>query len=315
MIYNDIKTVDISPVGLSTYIRLGHLKKTVEALKKNHLADKTDLFIFSDGPRDGDEEKVCNVRQYLKSITGFKTVQVFEREKNDRVFNNRGGISEILGSYNRIIFLEEDVVTHPVFLSFMNAALKRYESEEKVFSISGWCPKLKKTLPLVRYSTFFVPRFCGWGLGIWKDRFDKITKLNMDNFKILKNNPIAMERIHKQMGKDVLSMIEAEALGKINALDIRCCYHQAMTGELTLYPFPTLTKNIGLDGTGEHCPKQSNEINGDFDELCLNTYTFKNNVTVCPKIAKIYSESFYTKRPVVKFIKKFCLRIGIIKVS
>ena len=41
-----------SPIALFTYERLEILKKTVNCLKKIHYSSKTDLFVFSDGPKD-----------------------------------------------------------------------------------------------------------------------------------------------------------------------------------------------------------------------------------------------------------------------
>ena len=90
---------DLAPIGLSAYIRLEHIKKTVEALKKNTLAESSELYIFSDAPRKSDEEKVKIVRDYLKTIDGFKNITVFERKNNSRVINNRSGIKYLLDNY------------------------------------------------------------------------------------------------------------------------------------------------------------------------------------------------------------------------
>jgi hypothetical protein len=301
-------TNDLAPIGVSTYARLQHLQQTVAALQKNTLAQQSELFVFSDAPRPGDEERVAAVRSYLRTVDGFKVVHIVEREKNSRTENNRGGLRMLLDRFGKVIFLEEDVVAAPGFLSFMNTALKRYQNDQRVFSVNGWCPQFSETPPLTKGSTFFVPRFSGWGLGIWKDRFDKIKKISVEDVEALEKDPVALNRIYKQMGSDVMSMIQTEALGKTNALDVRCCYYQAITGGLTLYPYPTLARNIGLDGTGVHCGNQLTEINGEFSEEFINEYLFPEDILVNKKVGKIFSEQFVNKilfrQRVIRFLKK-----------
>ncbi|MGD9760675.1 MAG: hypothetical protein AB7U71_24535 [Comamonas sp.] len=282
---------DLAPIAVSTYGRVWHLQRTVEALQRNPLAKESRIFFFSDAPRKGDEEKVAEVRRYLKGVGGFGDVSILERTENDRVKNNRGGMKEVLDHYGRIIFLEEDVVAEPGFLEFMNQALSRYEHDRRVFSVTGWCPKFRGGAPMPEGGVFFMPRFSPWGLGIWRDRFEKIQAISADDLSMLQSNPQAMSRIQKQMGPDVMQMIVNESLGLTNALDIRCCFHQAVSGELTLYPYPSLTRNIGLDGTGEHCGIFIKDINGPTAKPGQN-YAWPEEVSVNPDVAARYIRTF-----------------------
>ena len=74
---------ELAPIVLFTYNRLWHTQQTVEALQKNEFADESELIVFSDGPKN---EEVCpkveEVRKYLKTINGFKRLQIYESEKN-----------------------------------------------------------------------------------------------------------------------------------------------------------------------------------------------------------------------------------------
>ena len=47
----------LSPIALFTYNRPHHTRKTLEALQQNKLSSQTDLFVFSDGPKDEVSEK------------------------------------------------------------------------------------------------------------------------------------------------------------------------------------------------------------------------------------------------------------------
>ena len=55
--------MSISPIVLFVYNRPWHTRQTVEALQKNELAEDSELFIFSDGPKHvAAEEAVREVR-------------------------------------------------------------------------------------------------------------------------------------------------------------------------------------------------------------------------------------------------------------
>ena len=58
----------LAPIGVITYSRLQHLMQTIEALQRNTLAEKSELYIFSDGPKPGDEDKIRKVRDYIYTI-------------------------------------------------------------------------------------------------------------------------------------------------------------------------------------------------------------------------------------------------------
>jgi hypothetical protein len=242
----------LAPIGLSTYSRLQHLRQTIAALQKNKLAEKSELFVFSDAPKAGDEEKVEAVRRYLRTIEGFKAVHIIEREENSRVGNSRGGMRMLLERYGKTIFLEEDILTAPSFLCFMNQALEKYEGNDRIFSISGYCPPIR--IPAdYKHDVFMVRRFNGWGVGIWKERFDTVKPLSPSEFERFAARKEQTEGFSKGGGKDMLAMLKADAYGKIDAFDVKAMYAQFLSDRYTIYPKKSLTSNIGMDGTGVHC--------------------------------------------------------------
>ena len=73
----------LAPIVIFTYKRLDTLKSSINSLRKCKLAVDSELFIFSDGPKsESDVFLINNVRDYLKSITGFKSIELFFSEKN-----------------------------------------------------------------------------------------------------------------------------------------------------------------------------------------------------------------------------------------
>ena len=63
-----------APLILFCYNRLETLKKVISSLQSDHQIQNTDIFIFSDGPKNEsalDNSKVENVRNYLHSLEKF----------------------------------------------------------------------------------------------------------------------------------------------------------------------------------------------------------------------------------------------------
>jgi len=73
---------DLAPIVLFVYNRPWHTQQTIKALQKNELASESELFIYSDAPKDKEaEEKVKEVREYIKDIDGFRKITIVERKK------------------------------------------------------------------------------------------------------------------------------------------------------------------------------------------------------------------------------------------
>ncbi|MEX1014716.1 MAG: hypothetical protein WDZ80_06160 [Candidatus Paceibacterota bacterium] len=241
---------ELSPIGVSAYCRLDHLKKTINALKNNEYAKDSNLYIFSDGPGRGYEEKVKIMRSYIDIVDGFKNVTLIKRKRNNRVYNNREGMQYLLNKYGKMIWLEEDIVTSRYFLMYMNDALNIYEHDERIISIAGYCPPIKIRSSYSK-DTFILKRFNAWGFGTWKHKFDPFSfTIDLETYR---NNIEHLRKKFSLYGKDVLDMIWREAIGDIDALDVKVMYHQILNDMYTVYPIKSMSLNIGHDGTGLHC--------------------------------------------------------------
>lgn len=247
-----------SPIVLFVYNRPWHTRQTVEALKKNELADKSELFIFSDGwKNDQDKTKVLEVREYLKTIDGFKKVHIIERERNYGLADNIiDGVTKIVNEYGKIIVLEDDIVASPYFLKFMNEALERYKDEERVFGVTGYTlPIQKKGLP----STYFLRFFACWGWGTYARAWNLYEK-NPDKLINTFTKEMIKEFDFNNSGM-FWSQVIANKEQKINTWAIFYYATVFLNKGLFLTPRESFTINIGHDGSGIHC--------GETD--CFNT--------------------------------------------
>ena len=240
---------ELAPIALFVYNRLWHTQKTVDSLVANPLAQKSDLFIFSDGAKDDLQKKnVKKVREYIKSIKGFKSVTIFEKNKNYGLANSIiDGVTQVVNEYGKIIVLEDDIVVANFFLEYMNGALNLYEKCEEVISIHGYCYPVKAELP----DLFFLKGADCWGWATWQRGWALFEK---DAKKLLKE--IINQNLEKEFdfnsSMGYVNMLKNQIEGKIDSWAIRWHASAFLLGKLTLYPGVSLVKNIGFDSSGTH---------------------------------------------------------------
>ncbi len=250
---------EYSPVIVGVYDRLDHVRRTVLSLARCELAESTDLFVLSDGPKEGDEKQISKVRRFLHDVRGFKSVTIIERSTNlGRIANNRNGIAEIIRKQQRAIIMEDDNVCAPQFLKFQNYWLERIKHHNTIVAACGYtAPSV--VLRKANFSNVLLPRFSAWGYGIWDDRFQELldTKIKKEHISLRADSA----HIFMQYGRDLYSKFRSHFFGNIDALDIRMWYLQATRSYLTVHPKISLVKNIGYDGTGLHSmPSQKFDV-------------------------------------------------------
>ena len=240
-----------SPIGLFVYKRLSHTQKVIEALKRCDLHQNSDLYIFSDGPKkDDSEHEIAEVRNYIQDISGFRSVQIIEREKNIGLANSIiEGTSFLCKKYGRAIILEDDIVLAPNFLKYINEALNLYSEDEVVMQISGNMFPLKN--PGLLPDSFFCKMSTSWGWATW-DRAWK--RFNPNAQDLLKKIETKVNRHEFNIGGyDYLSMLKMQAENKISSWAIRWYASMFIYDGLCLHPSYSMVENIGFDDSGTHC--------------------------------------------------------------
>jgi len=248
------------PVVLFVYARPDHTKKTIESLAKNYLAKETEIFIYSDAPKNSKALlPVDLVRECIDKLPKrnlFKSVKIIKAESNKGLAASViAGVSEIINQYGQVIVVEDDLVSSPDFLQYMNDAMDYYKQDRRIWSISGYTFKLN--LPTDYKSDIYLSyRGCSWGWATWKERWEKVD-WTVTDYQFFKKNKSLRSNLNRG-GRDMADMLDAQMSGKIDSWAIRWCYTQSKLDMLTVYPRVSRISNIGLDGTGTHSGVSSN---------------------------------------------------------
>lgn len=251
--------MNCAPVVIFAYRRPHHLQRVLEALARNELATQTPLVIYSDAPKNEKAvQDVLEVRRLLKNVTGFLSVEVVERQQNFGLSQSIiDGVTSVVKKYGRVIVVEDDLLTSPFFLKFMNLGLGKYQDSAKVGSVHGY------NYPLNVGSSvdFFLRGGDCWGWATWDRAWDK---MNVDG-RVLRQR-ISQLGLRKNFDLDnaypYTEMLDDQIAGHNDSWAIRWHASLFLENMLTLYPHQSLVQNIGMDQSGENC-----EISTDFDAV------------------------------------------------
>lgn len=245
--------MNLAPIVLFVYNRPWHTRQTLEALSNNYYADQSELIVFADGPKQNasseDIEKIIEVRSIVKEKQWCKSVKIIESEINKGLADSIvSGVTKIVNEYGKIIVLEDDIVTSPGFLKYMNDALSLYESKEKVMHISGYMFPVNEKLP----QTFFYNTASCWGWGTWARAWKYFNEDTRKLAELIYRNNL-VKKFNVQNSYPFYSHLEDNISGKIKTWAVMWYASFFLKSGFSLHPYPSLTNNIGHDNSGENC--------------------------------------------------------------
>jgi len=239
----------LAPIVLFCFNRPAHLAQTIESLQQNVLARESDLIIYSDGPRNtSDAPLISAVRAYIAKIDGFKSITVIKSEQNNGLAaSNIKGVGEVMTNFGKVIVLEDDMLSTPDFLVFMNEALSTFKHRSDIFSISAYGPPI--SFP-ARYQDdlYLAPRASSWGWGTWLSKWEK-ADWNVAAFLELKKDKTKRDQFTLG-GEDLWPMLAKQQQKVIDSWAIRWTYSQYINNAYGVYPVHSKIRNIGTDGSG-----------------------------------------------------------------
>ncbi len=281
--------MSLAPILLFTYNRPSHTRQTLDTLIHNKLCRESELFVFSDGHKgETDKKEVQEVRQIIRSIEGFKKIHIIENTNNLGLAKNIiNGVTRIINEYGKVIVLEDDLMTSPYFLTFMNEALTMFENENKVGHIHGYC------YPLPELPDAFLIKWTGsWGWATWQRAWQQF---NPDGKALLQE--IEQRNLSKSFDFNgnypYTRMLRRQVNGQNNSWAIRWNASLFLKDMLSVNAGKSLVSNIGFDGSGTHSGNQDIYVtNLHLEKLSVPISTIEENRAARKLIERYHRKTY-----------------------
>lgn len=280
--------IDLAPIVLFVYNRPLHTQQTLDALSSNDLADQSVLYIYADGPKYGSSKEqlkaINETRNLIRSRKWCKEVHLIERERNVGLANNiLEGVTNVVNKHGKVIVLEDDLVTSVGFLKYMNDALNIYQTEQSVMHISGYI----YTNNNLEQQTLFLNILSCWGWGTWKRAWEHyVHDINIHLSRL--NTRRKVNKFNIEGDADFYSQLVQNREGKIYSWAVRWYASWLHNKGYSLFPYRSLVKNIGHDGSGVHCGSNSGFNSDTVNYVVVNKIPIKENIYVRKKINSFY---------------------------
>lgn len=253
-----------APICLFIYNRLNETRQTLEALRRNYLASESDLYIFSDGAKNElDALKITAVRQYIHTVSGFKSIEIKEASKNKGLASSIiSGVSQILEKHEKIIVLEDDLITSPNFIKFMNEALFFYNDEIRIQSICAYSLSLKNK----SNDVYFQMRTGSWGWATWSNRWNPDI-FNKDNLRaLLLSEPHLLKEFQRKCGADMHKMLLDSIYNRNDSWYVRWTFDHFRNNHFAVFPSYSFVNNIGHSAGATHTKGINSYMSESVDE-------------------------------------------------
>lgn len=235
-------------MALFVYSRPEQLRRTLDCLRRNSVER---LYVFSDAAADpGVTAEVDAVREIVRAVTWTDPVIVEQVENLGLSASIRAGLDVVFAEHGQAIVIEDDVCVAPEFYEYARAALRAYESSQRVAGVTGLrYPFARAPLAAYPFDAFMSPRFSSWGWATWKDRWDSF-EFDRDVLRrrLAERGDLAPQRAGADMGWMVQAAVVDETLS--GSWDVVCATNMLLNDQYFVTPTWNMVENSGLvEGT------------------------------------------------------------------
>lgn len=295
-----------APIIVFNYNRPTHSQQTWEALARNVIASESELYLYCDGPRKSSVDDTINVPKVHQLARQFA-----EHAKEKRLFrnvhvvcssHNKGlaasiidGVTDVIEKNGKVIVVEDDLVTSPFFLTYMNNTLDFYEHHPAVFCISANRPPVHKMrIPKdYEYDVFVSLMAFSTGWGTWKNRWESVD-WSMNYLKEFMSHPYQVKAFNR--GGEIMSeLLLRQNQGKIDSWAIRFNYAMFSQHSVAILPCVPYVDNIGFDGSGIHSGYNALDFRNDLS-LSIEKPRLLDVIYEDDRIINAFASYYSTKR-------------------
>lgn len=280
--------LNFAPIAIFVYNREDKINNLISSLVECDGFHNSEIFVFCDGPKNiQDKIKVDKTRKTIRErLNGINKVSYTEHNENiglaKSIYN---GVNHVFDFFDKVIVLEDDLEVNKGFLNYMNLALAKYQSDDKVYQISGHFfepPDLKIN------EAIFLPFISTWGWGTWKSRwkgFNFEKKISLDTW-----NKETIREFNLNNSYNYYYILRGVCENKIQSWGVLWYLYVFQNQGLVLYPNRSLVVNKGFDKEATNT-KKSNYYQKTTKDLIEITF---------PSKVKFNSDTFET---VSRYIK------------
>ena len=282
----------LAPVALFAYKRLATLKQTVAALERCKGFSDTPITVFCDSPdsaRTKDSASARALQVWIAKWCKRTGAQLNVAPENLGLRRSIvSGVTDILSRNPSVIVLEDDIITSPSFLVFMNQALQAYRDRDDIMQVSGYFVPTSMKLPPI--GLIRAPGSWGWATWrrAWQHYSDDATRL-VEDIARLDVNAFDINGSYPYFAS-----LKKNAEGTLNTWAVRWYASMFRRGGLAVYPGVSFTRNIGFGA------EATNTTPTVMDRVYTNQQIRKRNISPrWESVGQSETESF------VKALEKF----------
>lgn len=242
------------PILVMAFNRPDHLGVLIQRLRE---LQPLKLHVAIDGPRanrDGEVERVQQCRDLVATVDWPCDVRTLFQEEN---LGCGAGVTTAISWFfeneDRGIILEDDIIPDPSFFPFCEELLERYESDERVFAVSGcnFVPPEQQSHPDLPYRFSQIPHIWGWAT--WRRSWMK-HRLNIENWRERLPLTTLWSRVDHSIPSTVYwsSTFELLARKEVDTWDGQLVLAAMADNQWTATSNVNLIRNIGFDELATH---------------------------------------------------------------
>lgn len=172
----------LPPLTIVAFTRPDLLEKVIAGIRQQSLLPQQ-IIAFVDGARKPqDEPLIRECIELLETLSDIIPTKIVARTENlgrnpQGNLNVILGLNEVLGEYDSLVYLEDDIVPNASFYDRMCRLLAAYRDRKEIFSISAYASISEEYHQLER-DFVLSKRFFSWGWAVWADRWQQIDLVN-----------------------------------------------------------------------------------------------------------------------------------------
>lgn len=251
-----MKTYQEVPTLIIIFNRPDKFEQLINSLKE---IKPSILFIAGDGPRSENEKMLTDrTRILISNIDWECEIKTLFQDIN---LGCKVGVSSAITWFFKHVeagvILEDDCIPTTAFFQFMHENLIKYQSNGKIFHISGCNLGI---IPEINEDYYFSKIVNIWGWGTWA-RAWKYYDIKISDFSKNNNNKFWKKFYFpkKYLYQDIVLSMHKTFKNKINTWDYQWVYTIIKNDKLAILPKGNFTTNIGFGVDATHTTNISDQ--------------------------------------------------------